>query len=267
VGSRAWLRLVVTAIRSRTASPRVLAVRSLSAMLVSVAEATGFALLVDRFGTLAGWSAPEIVLMYALGVTGQGLAQTVCNTLEPSNFTPLVREGAFDQILVRPAPALGWLLATAIDPRYLGRSVAGVGLLVWSAERAAVAWTPAALGIATLAACCCAALIVAIFAIGAGVSLRTVESSEIVHAFTFGGIYLTSFPMEIYSSVLRLLFTWVLPFALAVYIPALALLGRAGPPGLSPALLAATPAATIAVCAVAWLCWRVGVRRYLGTGS
>jgi ABC-2 type transport system permease protein len=267
VDSRAWLRLVATAIRSRTASPHTLAVRSLSALLVSVAEAVGFALLVDRFGTLAGWSAPEIVLMFGLGAAGQGLAQTISKTLEPANFTPLVREGTFDQILVRPAPALAWLLATAIEPRYLGRMVSGIGLVVWGANRAGVAWTPSGIGVAALAACCCAALIVAIFTIGAAISLRTVESSEIIHAFTFGGTYLTSFPMEIYGSVLRLLFTWLLPFALAVYVPAIALLNRPGAPGLPPSLLAATPAVTAAVCAIALLAWRAGVRRYLGTGS
>lgn len=267
MGSRAWLRLIATAIRSRTSSSRALLIRSLSSVLISTAEGIGFALLVDSFGTLAGWSAPEIVLMYGLGIIGQGLAQLACNTLEPANFTPLVREGTFDQVLVRPAPALGWLIATAIDPRYLSRVAAGVGLVAWGAHRSGVTWTPAAIAIAALAACCCALVIVATFTIGAAISLRTVESSEMIHALTFGGTYLTSFPMEIYGSALRLVFTWVLPFALAVYVPAVALLGRTGPPGLSPALLAVTPAVTLAFCAVAWLSWRTGVRHYLGTGS
>jgi ABC-2 type transport system permease protein len=205
--------------------------------------------------------------MYGLGATGQGLCQAFTKILEPAGFTPMVREGAFDQVLVRPAPALAWLLATGVEPRYLGRAVSGIGLVVWGADRSGITWTPAALGVAALGACCCALLVGAFFIIGAAASLRTIESTEAVYAFTYGGTYLTSFPMEIYGSALRLLFTWLLPFALAVYVPAIALLDRPGAPGLPPSLLAATPAVTAAICAIALLAWRTGVRRYLGTGS
>jgi ABC-2 type transport system permease protein len=80
-------------------------------------------------------------------------------------------------------------------------------------------------------------------------------------------VYLASFPMEVHASAVRLVFTWVLPFGLTVYVPALVLLDKPGIAGLAPAMLAATPALTVLVCALAWLGWRAGVRSYLGTGS
>lgn len=267
MGRRAWLRVVAASVRSRTTNPRTLLVRSLSAVLLALAEAIGMVLLIDRFGTVAGWTSPEIVLMYGLGVAGQGLAQTLCNQLEPVTFSPMVRDGLFDQVLVRPARALAWLMATGIDPRYLVRTLAGLGLVLWGADRAGVAWSPPTAGVAALGVCCCAALIVAMFTLGAAATLRTVEGNEAVQIITFGGIYLASFPMEIYGSALRLVFTWLLPFALTIYVPALALLGRAGAPGLAPSLLVLTPAVTAATCALAALGWTVGIRRYLGTGS
>jgi ABC-2 type transport system permease protein len=59
----------------------------------------------------------------------------------------------------------------------------------------------------------------------------------------------------------------VVPLALAIYVPALGVLGRQGPPGL-PASLAwlAAPAAA-AFLAAGGLAWRGGVRHYVGAGS
>jgi ABC-2 type transport system permease protein len=67
--------------------------------------------------------------------------------------------------------------------------------------------------------------------------------------------------------VLRFVFVWVVPFALAVYVPALVLLGRAGPPGLPATLLWATPVATAAFAGLSAILWRLGLRHYVGTGS
>jgi ABC-2 type transport system permease protein len=108
---------------------------------------------------------------------------------------------------------------------------------------------------------------VAGFVVGAALTLRTVDGNEAVNAFTYAGTYLASFPMEVHGAAIRAVFTWVVPFGLTIYVPALTLLGKPGVAGLGPAMLAATPVATAAVCALSCLAWRAGVRRYLGTGS
>jgi hypothetical protein len=78
----------------------------------------------------------------------------------------------------------------------------------------------------------------------AGFTFVTVQGSEAVNVLIYGGPYLASYPLQIYGSVLRFLFVWLVPLGLAIYIPALGVLGRQGPPGL-PAWLAwlAAPAA------------------------
>ena len=73
--------------------------------------------------------------------------------------------------------------------------------------------------------------------------------------------------MQIYGSPLRFMFVWVIPLGLAIYVPALGVLGRQGPPGL-PGWLAwlAAPVAG-AFAALGGLAWRAGIRHYVGTGS
>jgi ABC-2 type transport system permease protein len=73
--------------------------------------------------------------------------------------------------------------------------------------------------------------------------------------------------MQIYGSALRLVFVWVVPVALAIYVPALVLLGRQGPPGLPAWLAWLTVPVSAGFLALGGLAWRSGVRHYVGAGS
>jgi ABC-2 type transport system permease protein len=73
--------------------------------------------------------------------------------------------------------------------------------------------------------------------------------------------------MQIYGSALRFLFTWLVPLGLAIYVPALGVLGRPGPPGLPAWLAWLTAPVALAFVAVGGLAWRAGIRHYVGTGS
>jgi ABC-2 type transport system permease protein len=59
----------------------------------------------------------------------------------------------------------------------------------------------------------------------------------------------------------------VFPFALAIYVPALTLLGRQGPPGLGAGLVWVSPLAAAWLAVAAWLGWRRAIRHYVGAGS
>jgi ABC-2 type transport system permease protein len=121
--------------------------------------------------------------------------------------------------------------------------------------------------VTALALVCCTAIVFAVLVLGASATLYTVEGSEFVNAFTYGGAALSANPMDVYSSVLRFVFVWLVPFGLAVYVPALHVLDRPGAPGVPASLLWVTPAATAAFAALAGLAWRRGLRHYASTGS
>jgi ABC-2 type transport system permease protein len=259
--------LVGAGMRGRVHRPGWLLIRTAGSGLVILADGFAAALVVDRFGTLAGWSAPEVVLLVGLSAAGQGLGLLLGDRLEPTYFSELVRRGTFDQVLVRPTAPLGWLIATQVEARYVGRLLAGVGMVAWAADRAGVVWTGGHLLVALLALVCCATLVLSVCVLGAALTFATVEGSEVVNIFVYGGVTLTGYPVQIYGSVLRFLFVWVVPFALAVYVPALVLLGRTGPPGLPAALVWVTPVATAGFAGLAALGWRHGLRHYVGAGS
>jgi ABC-2 type transport system permease protein len=262
-----YLRLAAASIRATTRRPAFLAVRTLAAALIVTLEVAGSVLLLDRFGSIAGWRPTEVVLLLGLAFAAQGLALTFGNSLETDKMSELVRRGTFDQVLTRPVSPLGWVVASHVDTRFLGRLLAGAGAVVWAAGRAGVDWTPGRVGLAALAVVCASAIVLGILLASAGFTFATVQGSEAVNVLIYGGPYLASYPMQIYGSVLRFLFVWLVPLGLAIYVPALGVLGRQGPPGL-PAWLAwlAAPAAAAFLAAGA-LAWRAGIRHYVGTGS
>jgi ABC-2 type transport system permease protein len=263
----AYGALAMASLRSNVRRPVTLALRLVGSALVAICEAFGVVLLIDRFGSIAGWRTGQIIVLAALVFTGQGLANAVGNRLRPDDISLVIRRGTFDQVLTRPVSPLGFVMASYVEIRFIGRSLAGIGLLVWAGHRAGVAWTPAHVAVAMLAVACCAVIVFSVMVLGAAMTFYTVQGSEAVGVVLDGGGYLVSFPMDVYGSAMRLVFTWVFPFGLAVYVPALTLLGRQGPPGLGAGLLWVSPLAAAWLAVLAWLGWRRAIRHYVGAGS
>ena len=259
--------LAAAAVRSKAVRPGLLAVRTLGSAALVLFETVGIVLVLDRFGGVAGWGSGDVAVLVGLGEAGLGFAMLAGDTLEPPAFSLLVREGRLDPLLARPFPVLLSVMTSDVQLREVGRGLAGLGAVAWGASQAGVDWTPGRLGVAALAVLCCAAVVLAVLVLGASATLYTVEGSELVNAFTYGGAALSANPLQIYSSALRFVFLWVVPFGLAVYVPALHVLDREGPPGAPASLLAVTPLATVVFAAVAGLAWRRGLRHYASTGS
>jgi hypothetical protein len=70
--ARAYAALTLASLRANVHRPASLAVRGLGSALVALCEAIGMVLLVDRFGSIAGWSTPQIIVLAGLVFTGQG---------------------------------------------------------------------------------------------------------------------------------------------------------------------------------------------------
>ena len=110
-------------------------------------------------------------------------------------------------------------------------------------------------------------LILGLFLIEATVSFFSVKSIEMVNVLTYGGRQACQYPVDIYPRPLRLLFTWVAPFALCMHLPVSVILDK---PLMAVPIwqVYAAPLAGFAFFAVMALVWRrAGVTHYRSTGS
>ena len=259
--------LAAASVRSQASAPRLFAMRMTGEALVIIIEAIAIVTLADRFGSIAGWSASEVVLLMTLGRAGEGLALISARGIEAVTFAETVRTGRFDQVLTQPVPVLGWLLTSDIQLRNAGRVIGSLVIGVWAMTRIPGGLTVANIGLCLLSMVCCAALVVAILVLGAAATFVTIEAFDFANLMSNGGVALASFPLGIYNGSLRFFFTFVIPVGLAVYAPMLAITGRDGPGVLTPGLVWAVPLITAAFCAVTALGWRAGLRHYQSSGS
>src|SRR5437879_661321 len=98
------------------------------------------------------------------------------------------------------------------------------------------------------------------------IAFRTMDAREVANSMTYGGNFLTQFPMSIYSVWMRRLFGYLIPLAFVNYYPALYLLGKADPTHSPVFLRFISPLVAVGSVAVAGGVWRLAVRRYRSTG-
>jgi ABC-2 type transport system permease protein len=223
----------------------------------------------SRMSTLGGWSLPEIGLLYGLSSVAFGLSDMVIAGFDYAYFGPnMVRLGEFDRVLIRPMNVFLQVLTSQFTLKRLGRIGQGLIVLGWALLALDRSWTPLQIGYMIVTIASGVFFFAGLFIFGSGLSFWTVDSLEVMNMATYGGQFLTQYPLTIYGDVLRSFFTFVIPMAFINYYPTLWLLGKSDPLGGPIGLLALlAPFVCVAVFAVGVALWRHGVQHYASTGS
>jgi ABC-2 type transport system permease protein len=86
-----------------------------------------------------------------------------------------------------------------------------------------------------------------LFVAGSTITFWTVDSTEVVNIFTYGGVEMISYPMHIYSNWMRKFFTYFVPAIFLNYYPALFFLDKPDPLGMPAAAYWLSPVVGIGV--------------------
>ena len=90
---------------------------------------------------------------------------------------------------------------------------------------------------------------------------------EVANSFTYGGNYLTQYPVDVFGVWLQRLVIFVVPVAFVSYLPAAWILGKPPVLGLPAWTGVLTPVVAVLAAAVARTVWRTAIRHYRSTGS
>jgi ABC-2 type transport system permease protein len=260
-----YLRYVAVSIRAQLQYPASFAMATAGHLLGTGAEFLGVIALFDRFGSLAGWSLVEVAFFYGLADLTFSIADALGAGF--ASFGTLVKSGDFDRILLRPRSAALQLLGQELTLRRVGRLSQAVFVLAWASQGGAIAWTPGAAALLLVAVAGGICLFLGLVILQATAAFWTTETLELWSAFTYGGNYAAQYPLPIYRPWFRRFFIYVVPLGCVQYWPALAILDRADPLGAPPWFGWVSPAAGVAFLGLALGCWRLGIRRYVSTGS
>jgi ABC-2 type transport system permease protein len=262
-----YRRLVGARVRSQMQYRTSFFMDTLSAFLGTLVNFVALAAVISRFGGIGGWTLGEVAFLYGLAEVSFGLMDLVWGGYDYDFFSPVIRTGQFDQMLIRPLPLPLQILTSEFALRRLGRVAQGVGVFALGCRLAGVEWTLAKAAYLPVVIVSAMAFFGALYVVGSTVCFWTVERLEVFNLFTYGGAEMLSYPMHIYHRWLSRFFTFVVPAAVQVYYPALYFLDKPDPLGLPGFMSFLAPVTGFGCLALSFAFWGFGVRHYQSTGT
>lgn len=262
-----YLRLIAIQIRAQLQYRTAFVLDILATGITLFLFFASIAFILQRFGTLGGWTLGELAFLWGTVEFSFGLMDMIFSGFDPPNFGKYVRQGLFDQLMLRPVNITAQVLGSEFVVRRLGRIGQGVVIFIFALTLAHIHWTVGKVLYLPLIVIGLICFFGGLSMIGATLSFWTVESMEAMNIFTYGGSEMMAYPMHIYPDWLRRTFTYVVPAIFLNYYPALYFLNKPDPLGLPPVMSFISPLVGAGVLGIALLFWRFGIKHYQSTGT
>lgn len=264
-GLRLYVRYVAISLRGQLQYRLNFLLQSLGQFVVTGIEFLGIWALFDRFGSLKGWTLPEVALLYGMVSISFALSDALARGFDL--FGDMVRTGDFDRLLLRPRSTVLQLAGQELTIKRVGRLLQGLFVLVWATTALSVRWSAVKVALLVAAVAGGTCLFFGLVVVQATIAFWTTDTLELMNSLTYGGEYAAQYPLSIYRPWFRRFFTFIVPLASVNYLPGLLILGKPDPLGTPVALQWLAPLCGPLFLLLSLQLWKLGVRRYCGTGS
>ncbi len=260
-----YRRLVGARIRSQLQYRLSFALNLIGAGLISFLDFAAILVLFGQVDVLGEWSVAEVALLYAISSVAFAATDLAIGHLDL--LPKMIREGDLDVILVRPLGSLFQVVSSDFALRRLGKGLQGLAILVVALVAVDLDWSLGRALMLVVTPIAGAFIFAGVWIALATIAFWLIDSIEVANAFTYGGNFLSQYPVNIFGSWLRRFVIFVVPLAFVSYFPSLYILDKEDPLGLPRALQFVSPLVAIASVAAGCLVWRFAVRHYRSTGS
>ncbi len=174
--------------------------------------------------TVAGASFGEALAVVGVFTILTGVLETAV-TPSLNRLVEHVRKGTLDFVLLAPRDAQLLLSTERIEPWRSANLIAGIALVVAGLARDGIHPSPTQVASALVAFAGAVVYLFAIFTVAASLAFWVVRADNLVYLFTslFDG---ARWPRHVFKGFVRVLFTYVLPFAVMTNFPVEALTGK-----------------------------------------
>lgn len=219
-----------------------------------------------KFDRINGWNVNEMLFLYSILFLTYAFVVSLFADLR--QFSDTIREGRFDRLLVRPRGLLLQLVLNNADlMAAAGHGTLGILLFVISAGRVGIQWNM--FNVLYYIAAIISGILIqgGIFIIISSLCFYFVETNSIRSIFYWNLRKFAGYPISIYHKVIQVILIYVVPFAFVNYFPAQYLLRKPDMVEYPYVYIYIAPVVGVAVYVVAYLFWRVSVKRYYSTGN
>jgi ABC-2 type transport system permease protein len=265
--ARMYLRLLSVQLRSQMQFRFSFWMDLLSTIILNGSFVLSIALVLQRFGGIAGWTFGEVAFLVGMVEMSFGAMDLVFSGFDDAYFSGLVRLGSFDQLLLRPVGITWQVLGSRFLLRRIGRILEGLIIFVVSLSLIHIDWTLAKILYLPVVLVCQLLTMGALFMIGSTITFWTMQSIEAMNVLTYGGTEMMSYPMTVYPGWMQRIFTYVIPFIFMNYYPALFFLDKPDPLGFPRFASFLAPLVAIIFFFLALRFWRFGIDHYQSSGT
>ena len=218
-----------------------------------------------RFRSMAGWSLEEVFFIYTLRLLAHGCYCLLFHNVQV--ISRYVRWGDFDRVLLRPLNPLLQLITWEHDIAGIGDL--GLGLICFAVANRLLQfhWTPPAVAFLLLVVAGGCLIELSLFLLINTLAFWITEAGRLTQFILTFSDQFALYPLDIYNALLQFVLTFLVPVGFMSYYPATAFLDRTGETLFSPIFAYLTPVVGLALFALAYSFWQVGINRYQSTGS
>lgn len=259
-GFRLYFQYVKMTVISQLSYKVSFILMTLGNFVVTGIELIGIVALFDRFSTINGWGLFEVAIFY--GLINSAFAITEAFARGYDVFHVHIRIGTLDRLLLRPRSLNLQILGSEFQLMRVGRLAQGLLALWIGMANVDHVFSGQEYALILLSLLSGVMVFTGLLVIQSTMSIWTVSSLEMVNAFTYGGVQMAQYPMDIYRGWFRRFFTFVIPIGAINYLPMSAIL-RDG----SLVMAWMTPILSALFLWVTMSLFNVGIRYYCSTGS
>ncbi len=232
------------------------------ANLVSLAiQLTVLTVLFGKISALKGWTFEQVLFIYGFSLLPLGLFNLVSINIYRFSETYII-EGNLDRVLLRPVNPLAQIMFSSFGMGGLNELVLGTAVMVYAGLGLGLS-----LGVLDVLSLLLFAATASLVYMGVFLGLTSIsfwiEDRMGLAPPVYNIIRFSRYPVTIFSPLVRIFLTFVLPFAWVAFYPATWFVG--GPDYQRVALL--TPVVGLITFGLGYLIWTRGIARYASTGS
>lgn len=260
-----YLRYLGISVRAQLQYRVSLILFTVGNLLVTGLEFLSIWILFERFGTLEGFTLPEVGLLFGMANISFAIAEAGARGFDM--FSEQVKSGDFDRLLLRPRATAFQVAAQDLQIMRVGRLAQGAVVLLWAVFALQTEWSAAKAALLLVSVAAGVSIFSGLFVLQATLSFWTTETLEMMAVVTYGGVQTAQYPLAIYAKWFRRFFTFVVPLACLNYLPSIAITGHAAGGPVPSWVPWTAPLFGLAFFPLSLLVWRYGVRHYRSTGS
>ena len=230
-------------------------------LMIQVSNLLFLWVIFSQIPNLLGWTANEIIFIYGFSLIPKGIDHFFFDNLwSIAHFT--VRKGEFDKYLTRPVNTLFHVLVEKIQVDAFGEILTGIALVCITVPRLGANLSFFRILIMLVLIPFITLIYTGIKTITASFAFWIKRSGNITYMFYMVNDF-AKYPATIYNRFVQNLITYVIPFALTSYYPALFILK-----GENPLFnLGAPVLASVILMGLGIFVWRKGIKAYESAGS